>query len=415
MAPTRYKFDGDEMRLGFFTYPWDLMDEGPEEAIEVMASRCHSNAILVNSNYHHARLLRPRARGPKTLQLPGAVAAFDPDAARYADAGMMPVAEPRLADSRVLARTRELCAAAGIDFGLWSVGLHNSTLGEKHPELCIRNCFGDTYTYSLCPAGYRVRAYMTGLVSDLASQFRPDRIVMEAIGYLGMRHWVHHELFFAPWCEALELLLSLCFCPSCVASGGQAGLDLEATELEVIDRVEWLLATEEGTQPAEFAEKALPSFLFEIDELEPLLRWRSEVVTAMVADLHSVAHAAGTTLEVIPASFHRPVSRAWLEGASLAGLGGASDGLLIAAYFDTAAEVEADLAWAASNAPGHPISAGLNACSPSLSGGESLEAQVVACRAAGCSAVYHYNYGLLTERRLAWVAQANAAVLERKG
>ena len=72
--------DGEEMRLGFFAYPWDLMDEGPKEAIEVMASRCHSNAILVNSNYHHARLLRPRALGPKTLWLPGAVAAFEPDA-----------------------------------------------------------------------------------------------------------------------------------------------------------------------------------------------------------------------------------------------------------------------------------------------------------------------------------------------
>ena len=135
----------------------------------------------------------------------------------------------------------------------------------------------------------------------------------------------------------------------------------------------------------------------------------------MVADLHAVTHAAGAALEVIPASFHRPVSRAWLEGASLSGLGGASAGLLIPSYFDSAAEVEADLAWAAVDAPGRPLGAGLNACSPSLPGGASLEAQALACHAAGCKAIYHYNYGLLTERRLAWVAQANAAVRQREG
>jgi hypothetical protein len=320
-----------------------------------------------------------------------------------------------LASSGVLARTRELCSAAGIDFGLWSVGLHNSTLGENHPELCVRNCFGDIYTYSLCPSESRVQGYMVALVSDLAAQFRPDRIVMEAVGYLGMRHWVHHELFFAPWCEALELLLSFCFCPACLGSAGGAGLDLEATQHDVVERAEWLLATEQGTQPADFSEEALPSFLLEIDGLLPLLRWRAETVTSLVADLHRVAHMEGTTVEVIPASFHRPVTRAWIEGASLPDLGGVCDGLLIPSYFDSAAEVEADLTWAASAAPGHPISAGLNACSPSLSGGSSLEAQALACHAAGCSAIYFYNYGLLTERRLDWVAQANAAVLEREG
>ena len=402
------------MRLGFFAYPWDLADEGPEEALEVMASRCHSNAILVNSNYHHARLLRPRARGPKTLQLPGAVAAFEPDAVRYAAAGITPVAEPGLVNSRVLTRTREICAAAGIDFGLWSVGLHNSTLGVQHPDLCVRNCFGDIYTYSLCPAGSRVRAYMTALVDDLAAQFRPDRIVMEAIGYLGMRHWVHHELFFVPWNESLELLLSLCFCPACVESARGAGIDLELLRLRVSSYAELLLDTERGDFPATETEGQLPSLLVEIEELQPALRWRAEIVTTMVADLHAIAHSAGVALEVIPASFHRLVSRAWFEGASLSGLGGASDGLLIPSYFDSAAEVEADLAWAASDAPGHLLSAGLNACAPSLSGGSSLEAQALACHAAGCSAIYHYNYGLLTERRLAWVAQANAAVLERE-
>ena len=173
------------MRLGFFAYPWDLLDETPKLAITAMVERCFANAVYLNSNYHHARLLRPRARGRKTVQLPGAIAAYWPETARYKEAGIMPVAEPSLADSQVLARSRELCSVSGVDFGLWSVGLHNSSLGEQQPEYCMRNCFGDRYTYSLCPSNRAVRAYMRALLSDLSAQFQPDRILIEAIGFLG--------------------------------------------------------------------------------------------------------------------------------------------------------------------------------------------------------------------------------------
>nr|NIV33434.1 hypothetical protein [Anaerolineae bacterium] len=71
------------MRLGFFAYPWDLRDEGPEASVEAMAGELGCDALALNANYHHARLLRPRAAGPKTLQLPGAVAAFQPEPEFY--------------------------------------------------------------------------------------------------------------------------------------------------------------------------------------------------------------------------------------------------------------------------------------------------------------------------------------------
>jgi hypothetical protein len=403
------------MRLGFFAYPWDLLDEGPENAIQAMVERGYCNAILLNSNYHHARLLRPRAQGPKTVQLPGAVAAFEPDAARYKAAGMMPIPDSRLVDSQVLARTRELCSATGVDFGLWSVGLHNSSLGEQQPELCMRNCFGDRYTYSLCPGNDRVRAYMGALFGDLAAQFRPDRILMEAIGYLGMRHWVHHELFFSPWNDTLELLLSLCFCPACVAAAGREGIDLATLRIHVAACADRLLETEDGIGTANVSDGELPSILQQIEDLQPALHWREETVTALVNQLHAIACEEEVLLEVIPASFHRPSSHAWLEGASLPALGGACDGLLIPAYFDTAEEVAADLSWAASRVPDHLLNVGLNACSPTLTESAELTAQVLVCHAAACSAVYHYNYGLLTERRLDWVAQANSAVLRMEG
>jgi hypothetical protein len=89
-------------------------------------------------------------------------------------------------------------------------------------------------------------------------------------------------------------------------------------------------------------------------------------------------------------------------------LQGACDALLVPAYYDSAEQVEADLLWAGWLAPSGMLAAGLNACEPAVRSGAALVAQARACQAAGCRGVYCYNYGLLTQRRLEWVAQVNS-------
>jgi hypothetical protein len=400
------------MRLGFFAYPWDLLDEGVEAAIEQMVARCHCDSILLNANYHHARLLRPRATGPKTVKLPGAVAAFSPDIECY-QTPLVPVADRRLVDGRVVARAREAAAGRGLDFGLWVLGLHNSTLGGRHPEFTMQNCQGDRYEYALCPSSEAVQAYLHGLVEDLTDQFRPERILLEAVGHLGLRHGVHHELFFVDWDEALELLFSLCFCDGCIGRAQQAGLDPIPLRRHMGAWAERLLAAERGGLGAEFGTGEAASLILEIPGLPEYLALRAETIAGLVARLTSAAHRGGTELEVIPASFHRPVSRAWFEGSSLRRLGPTCDGLLIPAYWPTARQVTADLQWATGLAPEARLSAGLNICDPSLSGPAAVTGLLGACETGGCAAVYHYNYGLLTEQRLGWVAAANQAAQAR--
>jgi hypothetical protein len=310
------------MRLGFFAYPWDLLDEGPEAVIEQMAGGCHCDSLLLNALYHHARLLRPRWKGAKVFEWPEAAGAFVPVHERYR--GLLPrCADQRLVDGRVLARAREACARRGMDFGLWVVGLHNSTLGRQRPELTMRNCFGDQYDYALCPSSEAAQLYLRGLVDDLVGQFAPGRIIVEAIGHMGMRHGTHHEMFFVDWSEALELLLSLCFCDGCSSRAAECGVDVEALRLRVCEWAEVPLRAERSKVGNEFR----------IGEVALLAR-------------------------------------------------------------------------------GATLSAGLNACDPDLSGSGSVAGLAGACKAAGCQAIYYYNYGLLTEERLDWVAAANQAVRE---
>lgn len=401
------------MRLGFFAYPWDLLDEEPEVAVQVMAEQYGCNAIALNANYHHARLLRPRATGPKTVQLPGAVAAFQPQADRYPAEHLTPKPYPEMVELGVLARAREACTQRGLDFGLWAVALHNSTLGAKNPHLCMRNCFGDRYTYSLCPSQEPVQAYAEGLLRDLCAQFQPERIILEAVGYLELRHWVHHELFFVPWDDSLELLFSLCFCPACQQRARAAGLDTGQLRQRVCEWVERLLGHERGGLPAMFTPSQLPSLLAEVPGLTQFVQVRARSVAEMVARLHAAAGECNAQLDLIPASFHRPVSKAWLEGALLDELQHACDSLLIPTYFESAGQVAADLQWAGWLAPSGALAAGLNACEPALCSAAGLTAQAQTCQAAGCRGIYYYNYGLLTQKRLDWVAQANAGVQKR--
>ncbi len=310
----------------------------------------------------------------------------------------------------MLARGREACSRAGLDFGLWTVGLHNSTLGERNPHLCMVNCFGDCYTYSLCPSHEPVRALLQGVIRDLCAQFQPDRIIQEAAGYLGLRHWVHHELFFTAWDESLELLLSLCFCPACERRAEAKGLDAAKLRQRVADWAERLLYSERGSLPPPFTQSHLTSLLAEVPDLSAYLEVRAGSVAELVSGLRNTAEQQETSLDLIPASFQRPVSRAWLEGAHLAQLGEVCDSLLIPAYHDSAAQVAADLEWATWLAPGSALTAGLNACNPAMGGAAGLAAQAQACLTAGCQAIYYYNYGLLTPERLSWVAQVNREV-----
>lgn len=408
----------DKMRRGFFTYAWDLVEPGARRTMGMgrMREDYHCNAVLVSANYHHARVLRPRAEGRKTVRYTEALAAFQPQAEKYPLSSMVPAVEPKMAGINVLDRARTASQEMSLDFGLWVVGLHNSTLGEKKPDLCVQNAFGDVYSYSLCPSQPVNRDYIFALAGDLCSQFSPDRLVLEAVGSLGLRHGNHHELFLTSWDSVLELLFSLCFCPACTEQAADRGVDVDRLQQEVQRLAHVFLEEERGVLPVSFREQEVVSLLMETEGLWDYLQSGRSAVTELVGEVGRILRKEGVQLEVIPASFHRPASTAWLEKASLSDLSGRCDGLLIPAYFEDAARLKADLSWVKNLVPGMNLIAGINALHPTPSAGE-LQAQVKACQEVGCGGLYYYNYGLLTEKRLAWVKEANQMLnaVERSG
>ena len=103
---------------------------------------------------------------------------------------------------------------------------HNSALGRGHPDLVVRNAFGDVYPYALCPAAQDVQEYCLTLVEEIVRSDPVHGVVLEACGPMGVEHGGKHDkLEFAQWDEVRLALLSLCFCQACERRYAAVGVD----------------------------------------------------------------------------------------------------------------------------------------------------------------------------------------------
>ena len=92
-----------------------------------------------------------------------------------------------------MAEVCDACEASGMAANAWLVLLHNTRLGEAHPEATVENAFGDRYVYSLCPAAPAARRYAVALCADLSDHYPVRGISLETPGFLPYAHGFHHE------------------------------------------------------------------------------------------------------------------------------------------------------------------------------------------------------------------------------
>ncbi|WP_206062414.1 hypothetical protein, partial [Nonomuraea basaltis] len=113
-------------------------------------------------------------------------------------------------------QARDALKAVGLKVYAWTVLTHNSHLGAAHPDLVVRNAFGDPYPYALCPAHEDVIEYCERLVQEILTVGEPDGLILEACGPMGFGHQsVHEKTSGADWTAVDADLLSLCFCTVC--------------------------------------------------------------------------------------------------------------------------------------------------------------------------------------------------------
>lgn len=377
---------------GLYAYPWDVWFDGADQVLGDVRA-IGANTLTLASSYHAGRFTRPHGSGPRIYEVTDGTVYFRPDLSAYGT--IKPIAHPQLDESDPFA---ELTRQSDTPVVAWTVCLHNTALGERHPEFVVRNCFGDPYSHSLDPAYPEVREYVRTLVTDIA-QTGVVGVLLETPGYLPYVHGRHHEFALLPQNPWMERLLALSFSDGAIAGAEAAGIPAVRLRDQAHAWLEGWFASDTAPSPA----VAIDWFLGDViadPAWVAFLNWRCRIVTDLVAEVRD-AMPKDVWLGVIP-TVQRPTAASWVEGSDLHGLARVCDVIEVPAYQATAEEVDADLADVRRRmGPDARLHAILRPDYPDLRSEGAVRAAATAARAHGAAGLSFYNYGHLRRAALA--------------
>jgi hypothetical protein len=384
-----------------YCYAWDLTGEAGRANLARIVE-LGLGGISLATSYHAGKFLRPAASDAKVVFPEDGTVYFRPRA-HYGRVKPLVSQVTEVQDVLVeLTRRRDLAIQG------WTVLLHNSRLGLAHPDLVVRNAWGDPLYYSLCPAQPEVQAYAVTLCADLCSHYDIAGLALETPGFLPFVHGYHHEFAQIPGNPWMNLLLGLCFCDACRDQARRAGIAVEALQRRVREAVHHYQASA-ATVPDDMAAHWLAADLAFDPELGELLRWRCRLVAGLVAAIRGAIDRR-FALSVIP-SVQRPSAAGWSEGSDLALLAAAADTLSICFYEPDPARVLADLIDCRRRAgPAANLGAILRPGHPDMTSEQQLLASIAALAGHGIRDFSFYNFGMLRPHNLAWLEVATAAI-----
>ncbi len=383
-------------------YPWDIIDLGIEEVLQEVLGDAHVGGLSIATSYHAGRFLQPRSPRRKVYFPEDGTIYFEPELSLYRDSPLKPQVSSLIAGGRdVLRELSGLKAARNFSLNGWTVCLHNTRLGMKHPEACTQNAFGDRNFYNLCPSNPLCVSYLSALVKDLTLHYELDSLELESPNFMGFAHEFHHEKDGVGLTTSGDFLLSLCFCPECRKKAAAAGVDVQRAQQSVRRRLDAIFERDVPADDTGFVERGIDGFSDD-DELRAYLKWRFDPVTELCRVLRASAQPR-TRIYFLSLV----TGRAWLQGIDVRAISEACDGLVVCAYDSAPAQVESDIRDAASTCvPGTYLAAGFRVFHPETRGAEDLAAKVARAVRAGARGLNFYNFGLIPRSRLEWIRRS---------
>jgi hypothetical protein len=223
-----------------YLYPWDLL--GDQEAAADVAA-VGVDRVALAASYHSVRAATPRHPRRRVVDAHGAALYVPVENRAWAGQALVPrdAAEWTGTENSFAAAAQSL-RTAGLEVDAWTVLTHSTYLGRANPGFCVRNAFGEVYSYALCPSHPEVRSYARTVVNQVLELGKPDGLILEAVGALGFGHQnMHEKTDGADYGTAVRNLLSLCFCGACVqeyTARGMAAGELSALVRDSIRRAQ---------------------------------------------------------------------------------------------------------------------------------------------------------------------------------
>ncbi|MGI8880306.1 MAG: hypothetical protein ACR2KJ_07335 [Jatrophihabitans sp.] len=211
----------DCVPTGVYLYPWDIA--GDELAADRVAAMGVDSVVLAAA-YHAVRAVTPRHPRHRIVTAAEAAVYFPLDPLDWQGARVRPAEFPHDHDS--FGSAVDAVRAAGPRVRAWVVLMHNATVGARHPDLVVRNAFGDRYPWALCPSHPEVVQYAVSVARSAACRPGVSGIELESCGWYGVGHGSSHDKVSGiPASGIDEVLMSLCFCTACAAAYGATGID----------------------------------------------------------------------------------------------------------------------------------------------------------------------------------------------
>ncbi|MDX3926313.1 MAG: hypothetical protein QHC90_10990 [Shinella sp.] len=389
------------MHLSMWAYPWDIQDQGLERTTADLRDRAGLNTVSLAISYHAGRFLQPRSPEQKAYFPEDGTVYYRPDDAAWNGKEIRPLIAENVSqrgdmlDALVKARSR-----GGMKVSCWTVCLHNTRLGMRHPAHVTRNAFGNANYYNLCPSSPAARDYVVTMIGEVTRRYKPNMLELESPNFMGFAHEFHHEKDGVGMLPEDDFILSLCFCDHCMTRAGKAGIDAAGARATVRRFIAEMCEREvPEVQFPDFPAAGVDAFR-DFPALHAYLQWRTEPVTSLVSAIREKADPA-TKIVLID------LKDGWLGGVDLEAVGRVCDGAILCCYFlkpNAVAELMAT--GRAALGPGKYLGAGYRVFYPEVTSAEDLAARARAAIEAGADGINFYNYGLIPERRLDWVRKA---------
>jgi hypothetical protein len=392
--------------LGIYAYPWDLLDEGTDQVLDQVHQRAGLNAIYLTTWYHSGMFFLPHNPKRKSyFPQPGALY-YTPGSWHGRHPICPPVSDLTPDWPRFWDEVRGACDARGMQLTAWMPVLHNSGAGQRHPEYAVHNAWGDPIIYNLCASHEAVRDLVVLVVGDLVDAEIYDRILLESIEYLPLRHGYHHEVIGVPLDAGHEFLLSLCFCTACQKRAKGAGIDAERLRQWVVTTCQKALE-----QPTHMETLGWTELKESCDgELGRYLELRKTALTQTLTAVRERAKNQSdlklAILDFGPLYPLGPDGRAWQSGVDLAQQLPLVDEVHPTFYFTDSDLLHRKIAeYAAVLRDEKPQIPAVRAILPQTTGASCLREQVEAT-APHAQGHTFYNYSFMSLETLDWIRGA---------
>lgn len=379
------------MDFAIWAYPWDLLDEGVETVADRLAE-LGIDEVNLATNYHTVQTFHPH--NPERSTFFAYPSAYFHPGDEYGR--LQPVVNETMGDADWLDEIVEEIEQTHLDLNSWTIGCHNSRLGMANRDLTIENPYGDRLVFGLCPSNPEVQQYLSNLLADLDQRAPFRRIELETFDYFyGTGFGWHHEKFHVELGDLGEFLFGLCFCEECKANAADAGIDVERAREDCIKTLDSLSA---GTLPSGVD---VAGWIVDHPEVLAYAKSKADTLTTVFEDLRATVNDAQIGYYIA----NLGSEDSWKHGADLQKLAPSVDYYTALAYGSSRQAATADVRTAQSMTD-VPIHAGILPGYPIVDDEAILGEIIDGFVESGAERISFYNYGLLPEQNLDWIATA---------